>query len=296
MEQPRSSTAVWIERIVIVLLFVALGALTSIVFSPWSPGPLLAKPGDAAARTADFLAKIGTGAALLALALLARRSPRCERYAPLLFGFFILTVAVSLDWIFAQHHVLYLRAQSDTPHQIALLKLVESFVVVSTIIALTLATGEKLDSIYLQRGKLKQGLIIGGVAFALAALAAIPLARFTFQAPNLTLAQALPWTPWVLIFVLANAALEELMYRGLFLRKLEPFLGKLASNLLIAVVFTALHYAANYTSDVLGFLAATFPLALVWGYLMQKTDAVWASILFHAGMDLGIILGLFANL
>lgn len=39
----------------------------------------------------------------------------------------------------------------------------------------------------------------------------------------------------------------------------------------------------------------TLPLAVAWGYIMQKTDAVWASILFHAGMDIPIILGLFST-
>jgi len=44
------------------------------------------------------------------------------------------------------------------------------------------------------------------------------------------------------------------------------------------------------------FLAVLVPLALAWGYLMQKTDSIWASILFHAGMDIPIMLGIFSNL
>jgi membrane protease YdiL (CAAX protease family) len=99
-----------------------------------------------------------------------------------------------------------------------------------------------------------------------------------------------------LIFVLANGTLEELLFRGLFLRKLEPFVGKFLSNLLTALVFTVLHRGAFYTSDEAIFLAVTFPLALVWGYVMQKTDGIWGSILFHAGMDIPIILGIFWGL
>ena len=116
-----------------------------------------------------------------------------------------------------------------------------------------------------------------------------------FNARNLTFSRILPWIPWILVFVLANATMEEILFRGLFLRKLEPIAGKFVANLLVAFVFTLLHGAANYTADQYLFLAILFPLALTWGYIMQKTDAVWASILFHAGMDIPIILGIFSN-
>ena len=91
-----------------------------------------------------------------------------------------------------------------------------------------------------------------------------------------------------------SATDEEIMFRGLFLRKLEPFVGALLANCLIALVFTGLHAVVTYTSDQIGFLAATLPLAVAWGYIMQKTDALWGSILFHAGMDIPIVLGLFS--
>jgi membrane protease YdiL (CAAX protease family) len=90
--------------------------------------------------------------------------------------------------------------------------------------------------------------------------------------------------------------MEELLFRGLFLRKLEPFFGKILSNLMIAFVFTVIHGSVNYTADQYLFLAILFPLALAWGYIMQKTDSLWGSILFHAGMDIPIMLGIFSNL
>ena len=37
-------------------------------------------------------------------------------------------------------------------------------------------------------------------------------------------------------------------------------------------------------------------LALAWGYVTQKTDSLWGAILFHAGMDIPIMLGIFSNL
>lgn len=102
--------------------------------------------------------------------------------------------------------------------------------------------------------------------------------------------------PWILIFVLANGFMEELLYRGLFLKWYEPFLGKGMSNLLTAIVFTLLHVPVTYVPDVVQFLSILFPLALIWGYLMQKTDSLWGSALFHAGADCVIVFGIYASM
>ena len=61
-------------------------------------------------------------------------------------------------------------------------------------------------------------------------------------------------------------------------------------------MFTLIHVQVTYVSDVLQFLLIVFPLALVWGYLMQKTDSLWGSALFHAGADCMIILGIYASM
>jgi membrane protease YdiL (CAAX protease family) len=44
------------------------------------------------------------------------------------------------------------------------------------------------------------------------------------------------------------------------------------------------------------FVGITFILGLVWGHITQRTDSLLGSILFHAGTDIPIILGIFALL
>ena len=156
--------------------------------------------------------------------------------------------------------------------------------------------GTAWGSIYIQKGNLKLGMIIGAVTFIIAAAGSIPMAGLLFKGEGLTLDRVLPWTPWVLLIVLANGTMEEILFRGLFLRKLEPFFGKFPSNFLVALVFTVLHKGSTYTSEEYIFLAILVPIALAWGYVMQKTDSVWGSILFRAGMDIPIFLGIFSNL
>jgi len=51
----------------------------------------------------------------------------------------------------------------------------------------------------------------------------------------------------------------------------------------------------TYVADVLQFLAIVFPLALLWGCLMQKSEGLWGSALFHAGADCAIVFAIFAS-
>ena len=53
---------------------------------------------------------------------------------------------------------------------------------VSTVIVITRLSGNNLGSIYIQKGNLKQGLIIGSVAFLIAAIGAPFIAPVLFQA------------------------------------------------------------------------------------------------------------------
>jgi membrane protease YdiL (CAAX protease family) len=287
MAQEGVSGRGWLERIVLAIPFTAVGLLIIVVFSPWHPQ--LGTVPDYAGRIV-----LCTGLAIVAWAV--RRSERTSRYGDIAFGLFILALAVTLDRILSIYLLDYLGVTDQAPSGWAILKVHEALVLFLVIILCTRLAGGTLGSIYLQRGRLRLGLIIGLIAFAVGAAGAIPMAGLLFNAPGLTLARVLPWLPWLLAYVLANGALEELMFRGLFLRKLQPFFGALGANLLMAIVFTLLHKGAFYTSAEYIFLALTFPLALVWGYLMQKTDAAWASILFHAGFDIPIMLGIFANL
>jgi membrane protease YdiL (CAAX protease family) len=286
MKNNRLSARDWGERIILALVFAAIGSLIIIVFSPLRP--LLD-------RVADYLGRIGLILLLLIAVLLARKSTRFEKYWQVWLGLLIMTIAVSLDWVFGIYLMDYVGVRGNTPVSFALLKLNECVVVVCSVILFTRISGGSLGSIYLQKGNLKLGLIIGLIAFFVCIAGSIPMTFLMFKPGGLTFARIISWIPWLLISVLANAAQEELLFRGLFLRKLQPFFGKFLSTLLIVFVFTLLHKGVTYTSNDYIFLAILFPLGLAWGYVMQKTDSVWGSILFHAGTDIPIFLGIFSN-
>jgi membrane protease YdiL (CAAX protease family) len=296
MKNNRLSAGEWVERIILALLFIVIGGAIMIVFKPWGPMFLVARFGEPLGAIYDYLGRIGMSVLLVVAAVLLRRNKRLEKYWQICFALFILTVALSLALIINTYLFDKLDVSDANIAGWALPKLNESLVIISVVIMFTWLSGGSLGSIYLQKGNLKLGLLIGGIAFLVSAAGSIPMAELLFKGEGLTVARVLPWIPWLLVTVLANGALEEVLFRGLFLRKLEPFFGKFLSNFLIALVFTVLHKGSAYTSSEFIFLAVLVPLALVWGYVMQKTDSVWGSILFHAGMDIPIFLGIFSNL
>jgi membrane protease YdiL (CAAX protease family) len=141
------------------------------------------------------------------------------------------------------------------------------------------------------------GLIVGLVAFVVMIASVIPVTELSFQGKDLSWARILSWMPWTLIMILSNAAYEELHFHGLFIGKMAPFLGKFAINLVTSISFVLNHVGVNYASDI--FIFFTFqllPLSLVWCWLMQKTNSIWGSILFHSAMDVPVFVGIFSRM
>lgn len=219
-----------------------------------------------------------------------------KKYWKNLFSFFIASFAITL-----QAMGVFLNLQTTSLNRIVLSMVSSTVLVVVPVIALSLISGDKRSTLFLTKGNIKLGLVTGLVGFFVFAMASIPEAMYLFQGKNLTLAKAVAWVPWVLITVLANGIREELLYRGLFLRKYESFFGSGYSNLLQAIIFSLSHTVAGrgqiaYTPYTFALVLFTFLLGLAWGSLMQRTNSLLGPVLFHAGTDIAVFLGIFSNL
>ncbi len=228
----------------------------------------------------------------LSIAIFLRRQESIRSYWQVFFAFFIASLALLLDFI--------VNMPSNTMTGIALDMLISTLIIVSTIILLTVVSGNSFGSIYLKKGNFKLGLIIGLVGFFFFALTSIPAAQYLFQGQNLSLERVIAWLPWIIPIVLLNGVREELLYRGLFLKKFQPKLGSKTSNLLQALIFSLSHSVAGvglsaYTPYIWGLVIFTFSLGLAWGYIMQRTDSILGSALFHAGTDIPVFIGIFSN-
>jgi membrane protease YdiL (CAAX protease family) len=222
---------------------------------------------------------------------LLRRNEKSKEYWQVFYVCFVGGMAILVSTLFSGNLISLFGFTPTNPQGIAMAKLSESLLRVMVMLILMSAVGADWRSMYLRKGKICLGLAVGVPAFfVFATIAFVPLASQAGMFRKL-----LSLLPWILIFVFSNGLMEELLYRGLFLNRYEPFLGKGLSNLLTAIVFTLIHVQVTYVSDLLQFLLIVFPLALIWGYLMQKTTSLWGSAIFHAGADCMIIFGIFAS-
>jgi uncharacterized protein len=230
-------------------------------------------------------------AVFLSVALILRKKLR--GYFQIFFAFFIASLAVLFD--------LLINIPPNTESGLALDMLASTSIIVSIILVFTRVSGNSFASIFLKKGNLKLGLIFGFAGFLFFALTAIPAAQYLFQGKNLSLDKVIAWLPWILPIVLLNGIREELLYRGLFLKKFEAKLGPKTSNFLQAIIFSLSHSVAGlgfsaYTPFIWVLVVFTFSLGLIWGYIMLRTDSIIGSTLFHAGSDIPVFLGIFSNL
>jgi membrane protease YdiL (CAAX protease family) len=275
------------HRLGLFLLFLALGLLLFLVFSHFRP--LLPEDADLPSRIALIVVLLGSS-------LWLRRSDRLRKYWLVFFAFFIASFAQALDYYVSGWSLSLFGLDAESPAGIAMDKLESTLLIVIPIVLLTRLSGSNMGSVYLQKGNLRLGLIIGLTVFIVVAALSIPWARWQYRVGDLSLQRVLPWIPWILLFVLANSINEELLFRGLFLQKLEPFLGAFPANICMAIPFTMLHIGIDYTQNTPLLLALLLPLGLLLGYIMQKTRSILGPWLIHASVDIAVVISLFSQL
>jgi uncharacterized protein len=236
----------------------------------------------------------------LLLAVVLRRVERLKECWPVALALFIASLANALNWQLGNWLARFLPRAASTAQEIAIDKLSQSIPVVLTILLLNRLAGNDLGSLFLKKGNLRWGLRFGLISLGIFAAIFAVIAILQSSAPSskgmtatgVPLAAIVAAIPWILVFVFANSLMEELWFRGLFLRKLSPILGATAAVLVTALVFGIPHLGATYIApiEMVIFPVIVFALGLVNGFVMLKTGSIWGSVLFHAGYDLLVII------
>ncbi len=94
---------------------------------------------------------------------------------------------------------------------------------------------------------------------------------------------------------LADAFTEELLFRGLFLKKLGHVIGSGWANLATAAVYALAHLSVQFAKPLPAVSVTTFLLGLLLGWIMQRTRSVLAPAFIHAGADMLIISDAFRS-
>ena len=67
-------------------------------------------------------------------------------------------------------------------------------------------------------------------------------------------------------------------------------MSPLGANFLAAAIFASFHVQVTYTPFLALFLGFTLGLGLLFGYVMQRSQNLFAAALVHAGSDIPIFL------
>lgn len=238
----------------------------------------------------------GLSAAFLLAALLFKRRESLARYWPIAYAFFVASAVNLVSALFTAHNGAILRALGvsiGSNQEMALAKLYDSLLVVATILVLTKLSGADLGSLFLKRGNLKWGLGIGTLVLLNFFTSALIFYAQGYSLPALGSAIV-----WGVLFAFSNGFLEELWFRGLFMKKLVPLIGVAGTVLLTSLWFAAIHllsvaYLPPFAIPI--FLVNTLTLGLACGILMLKTDSIWGSVMIHAAADLYLFIAMLAT-
>jgi membrane protease YdiL (CAAX protease family) len=179
----------------------------------------------------------------------------------------------------------------NTAKGFAALKLGEDAAIIGTIIVLALLTRDDPQELFLSKGRLGLGLVIGLSSFLFLTV----LGLSSTVAQGMRPGRVRELLPAFGLIALADGFMEELLFRGLFLRRLGRFVGDNWANVVTAAVFTFVHLqVVQLTASPPAWLMIVFLLGLLFGWIMHRTGSVLAPALFHAGVIMLIIADAFA--
>lgn len=230
---------------------------------------------------------------LLGITILLHRSERFHKYWEVAFAFLSGSFGLFLAWNIPNSPLSIFGASMDTPQGVAVLKFFELLPVAIVIIVFTKIVQGSLSPIYIQKGNLRSGL-----GFGLLLGFVILVVYLVLSWSTIDQAKAITALPWLVIFAVSNAFFEELLIRGLFLKRYIALLGTAW-----AVILSALCYALFFLGvqsavgpAPYGALVVILPLGLLYGFIMQKSDSIWGPVSIHATIDLIFLLGVFASI
>jgi len=233
------------------------------------------------------------GVLLVPTVILYQSQGRGKKYWKISFSFLIASIGLLLAWIFGRWYHLIPGLSTSTLEGAAVAKFAEVFPIILTILVGMWLVERDFAPIFVVGGDLKKSMKLGLMVAPLGLIPFIALGGFALSVgPDVLLS----WIPWMCIFAVSNAFMEELMIRGIFLKKFEPLFGQKQSLILTSLVFAIFHQAIIGFSDIVTFstyMGIAFLLGIAWGYVMQKSDNIWGSVLAHTIADILFVIAVF---
>jgi membrane protease YdiL (CAAX protease family) len=277
----------WIQRIGLFILFLLCEAAIFIFGSYYF---------DVFPTNKNITYNLAVSAVFLIAALWFKYDKRWNKYWQIAFAFFIASVAYPFTALFdgwIRSVLTWFAITMESSKGQAIEKVCEMLLKTVPIIALVKLSGANLGSVFIKRGNLRLGMGVGWLVFFFLAPASFMFATQRFTGLDTLVAAVV----WGLVFSIANAFMEELWLRGIFLKCFEPILAVNGSVWLTAIIFAAMHSFAFYfmPAALPFFIANTLALGLACGYLMMKSDSLWGAVIIHTASDFFLFVAVLAN-
>jgi membrane protease YdiL (CAAX protease family) len=207
------------------------------------------------------------------------------------FAFFSISLGLLCAWVLSA--LIPYSPAVETPEVWAILKFIEALPITATVLILAKLLGDDWRSMYLQGGDLKESLKLGILISPLSLVQFVVMGGLSI---NVDVSTIISWIPWLIFFSFTNSFMEELIFRGLMLRKFEAVLGQKESLILISIYFAVFHAVLLPFMGIMltvVFVAFLFFVALLWGYSIQKSNSIWGAVLAHAIADILFVIAAF---
>jgi len=207
-------------------------------------------------------------------------------------AYFLVSLGWILDYYLTGEIVKLLSLDKGTVSGFAFTMVISTLLVTAPVIIGWLLAGQQLSSIYLQGWQNRWGILVGLAGLILFGGLGV------LQALNegLTFNIIMAAIPMALVFSLANGFREELVYRAVFLKHFQANIGLIATIIVTTLVFAAAHINVSYSpADLVVFALVLVIIGIVGSLIMVKTGSLFGAVLFHAGADVLLIMGLLSS-
>ncbi len=228
---------------------------------------------------------------LLLIAYLASRK-YFSNQSTVFLAFFLVSTGWALDYYLTGKIKDLFSLNNTELSGLAYTMVISTLLVSVTVIIGWLISGGKLSDLFIQGSRKMWGILVGILGLLLFGGLGV------FQSLNQGLAANALGAAilFALVFSLANGFREELVYRAALLKGFQANIGVLATILVTTLVFAVAHVDVTYVpASQIIFVITLLIIGVVSSLIMMKTGSLIGSVLFHAGADVLLIMGMLTS-
>lgn len=184
-------------------------------------------------------------------------------------------------------------ATSIQPSFLVLWGLIRVLFVIPLLFTLIARDEVKQEEIYLRFGNYKKVISItfwGTFAFTIIGMLLYP---WFIRTTTLNPLRFIEYLPIFMLYATTNAFIEETFFRGISLHFLSGKMKFWMANIVQSFFFALIHIVNPMTTNPWLFVALTFFLGLLWGYLTRRTKSLVPAIALHVIADIFVAISLF---